>query len=309
MTTSHHGSGLPVALATSNSLTSDGFSGPEPLDADWQDDLKRIEYSRLDRDYSAWYAGEFIGAYPNHLAAERALDDHALYLAEQGVTVLARPAEVVEPVYVDPARALVAQKRDEAGAYDAPLLLTCASCGATKPLKDFEHVDQEIVCDACLAANARAGDGPATIAATDLAEPASPASAATIAAPAFVRAVRHDLRPPLDALDRDAWRCPEAHIFWVENGYIPLECPRCDLLAAVYAGEDRARVTVQRDVLAHFWIDRYADDPAACLEALQRYGAGHQRAVTAAIAAYFGEAIEAVEWVWTATRRRIVALS
>lgn len=48
-------------------------------------DTKHIQYNRLDRDYSASYDGEFIGAYATYHAAELALDDHALYLAEQGL--------------------------------------------------------------------------------------------------------------------------------------------------------------------------------------------------------------------------------
>jgi hypothetical protein len=45
---------------------------------------------------------------------------------------------------------------------------------------------------------------------------------------AFVRTPAHDLRPPRAALVADAWTCGAQHVFWVDPGYVPLSCPRCE---------------------------------------------------------------------------------
>lgn len=117
---------------------------------------KHIQFNRADKDYSAYYDGEYIGTFATYHQAEIELDAHALDLLERGLldtvegittmqwqaprdVVLARPAEVVELLHSDdPARALVELKRDEAGAYDDMLPCTdedgepyiCEECGS-----------------------------------------------------------------------------------------------------------------------------------------------------------------------------------
>jgi hypothetical protein len=47
----------------------------------------------------------------------------------------------------------------------------------------------------------------------------------------FTRTDQHDFRHPDQALD--AWRCGACHqVFWVDLGYAPLACPRCENDAA-----------------------------------------------------------------------------
>lgn len=90
--------------------------------------LKCIEYSRLDRDYSAWYDGEFIGAYPNYLAAERALDDHALYIIEEGLDRTATELDGGATMIIDQAETGIIDNHGNPVDPYAPLGV-CWKCG------------------------------------------------------------------------------------------------------------------------------------------------------------------------------------
>ncbi len=104
---------------------------------------KRIQYNAADRDYSAYYDDQLIGIFATYTQAEIELDAHALDLLERGLidsaegittmqwqaprdVVLARPAEVVEPVFVsslpvDPTTVAIART---SCASDGPVILS-----------------------------------------------------------------------------------------------------------------------------------------------------------------------------------------
>jgi hypothetical protein len=289
---------LPAVPSTASDHSPDATDGPSSSHHGRQaPDPKRIAYSREDRDYWAYYDDEFIGAYPNHLAAERALDDHALYLAEQGLTVFARPAELVEPVYV------------------APLLLTCASCHTPKPLTAFINVDQEVVCDACLAEDARPGGGaeslPETIALalTGTADPRCGCGA-----PAFVS---HDSHLYCQAL-------------WQQGACVPpftdvcLSCgdPCLDSTCAACheAGEDlsppaepaaaptAALLSTDQCKVGEALAWEFGADPVGFLAQLETFTDRARHAVAAAMAAYTEKTVGDVIEFWGESRERAVAL-
>lgn len=53
-------------------------------------DPKRISYDRETKDFAAMYDGQLIGYYPSYSQAERALDQHALEMAIEGLMYTAR---------------------------------------------------------------------------------------------------------------------------------------------------------------------------------------------------------------------------
>lgn len=82
-------------------------------------DAKRIQFNAADKDYSAYYDGEYIGTFSTYHQAEIELDAHALDLLERGLVdtvegittmqwqtprdvVYARPAETVEVLHSPP---------------------------------------------------------------------------------------------------------------------------------------------------------------------------------------------------------------
>jgi hypothetical protein len=321
---------LPAALATvDDSPPSDGPGVPRSFDAGRQDDQlyrKEIVWDRETHDFAMYLDGELVGFTRTYTEAEVTLDQLVLelisgeYFREQH----ARPAEVVELVYAE------------------PLLLTCASCGVRKPMTSYVNIDQEIVCDACLAQDGQPGGdggGGGALPTCEQCRIAKPESgftavlAAPLGAPCICDACLEKAAPAPSAAPDLAK--PASTSLPVEHGGVakiaapspaqslthpdyPQDAWRC--LAADHVfwvdpgalpltcprcdalAQIAAGHATQQHVLGAFLAASYEEAPAAFLAKFDTFHPIVQAAITRAVATFQGEPMGAVDARWLAAR-------
>lgn len=287
---------------------------------------KRIQFNRADKDYSAYYDDNCLGSFPTYHAAEVALDEYALDLLEQGLldtaegittmqwqaprdVVLARPAEVVEVLHsTDPARASVAQKRDEAGAYDDMLDNICADCGAVNQpgdaLVDPNDEDGALAwcCRACQEAweidtDLTGAPGADAIETTSDAPPIPSASQdgatdATQPAASGLTNPRATLMALLKAAIEE-WR--------ERDVTTPYDVELLALARAMAMDERRTLDQICGEALAY----AYCKAPGPFLEKFDSFGAPRQAAITHAVAMWMGKTAGEVDRLWVESREML----